>query len=70
MIMDSGFCVLQAVIKLVSVDMYLSVVIKKRRYRPKYIDDGDIDLHFEIKEVGNTNSLTGTLDGTKLKYFV
>jgi hypothetical protein len=42
--MDSGFCVLQIlIIKLASVGAYSSAVIKKRRYWPKYIDNGEID---------------------------
>ena len=66
--MDSGFCVLQALIKLASVGVYSSAVIKKRRYRPKYIDGGEINSHFDLKEVGQTNSLTGTLDGTNFNF--
>ena len=34
-IMDSGFCVLQALIELLHVGVYSSAVIKKRRYWPK-----------------------------------
>ena len=37
-IMDSGFCELQALIELLLVGVYSSAVIKKRRYWPKYID--------------------------------
>jgi hypothetical protein len=60
-IMDSGFCVLQALIKLSSVGVYSSAVIKKRR---------SIDLHFDSrKEAGQTDSLPGTLDGTNFKAF-
>ncbi len=68
-ILDSGFNMLQALIKLASVGVYSSAVIKKRRYWPKYIDSGEIDLHFDLKEVGQTDSLPGTLDGTNFKAF-
>ena len=67
--MDSGFCVLQALVKLASVGVYSSAVIKKRRYWLKYIDGGKIDSHFDLKEVGQTDSLPGTLDGTNFKVF-
>ena len=35
-IMDSGFCVLQALVKLATSGVYLSAVIKKQWYWPKY----------------------------------
>ena len=66
-IMDSGFCVLKALIKLASVGVYGSAVIKKRRYWPKYIDGGAIDTHFDFKEIGTTDSLPGTMDGVSFK---
>jgi Transposase IS4 len=68
-IMDSGFCVLLALVKLASFGVYSSAVIKKRRYWPKYIDGGEIDSHFDLKEVGQTDSLPGMLDGTNFKVF-
>ena len=68
-IMDSGFCVLQALVKLASFGVYSSAVIKKRRYWPKYIDGDRIDSQFDFAEVGQTNSLPGTLDGKKFKVF-
>ena len=68
-IMDSGFCVLQALVKLASFGVYSSAVIKKRWYWPKYSDSGEIDSHFDLKEVGQTDSLPGTLDGTNFKVF-
>lgn len=43
--MDSGFCVLQALIKLATFGVYWSAVMKKRQYWPKYIDGGAIDSH-------------------------
>jgi Transposase IS4 len=50
-IMDSGFCVLLALVKLASFSVFLSTVIKKRPYYwPKYINDSDIDAHFDFKE--------------------
>jgi Transposase IS4 len=60
-IMDSGFCVLQALIVLLLGCIYSSAVIKMRRYWPKYIDGEGIDQHFQTKEVGQCDSLPGTL---------
>ena len=37
-ILDSGFCVLQALTEFLLVGVYSSAVIKKRRYLAKYID--------------------------------
>ena len=68
-IMDSGFCVLQALVKLASHGVYSSAVIKKRRYWPKYIDGRAIDPRFDLKEIGVTDSLPGTLDGVNFKVF-
>ena len=59
--MDSGFCVLQALTELFLVGIYSSAVIKKRRYWPKCIDGEGINQHFQTKEVGQCDSLPGTL---------
>ena len=67
--MDSGFCVLQALIELLLVGVYPSTVIKKRRYWPKNIDGEGIDQHFQTKEVGQCDSLSGTLSGKALSIF-
>ena len=67
--MNSDFCEPQAMVKLVSFGMYSTAVIKKRQYGPKYIDGGDIDSHIDLKEVGQTNSLTCTFYGTNLKCY-
>jgi hypothetical protein len=68
-IMDSGFCVLKALIKLASVGVFASAEIKKRRYWPKYIDGGAIDTHFEVNEIGTTDSLPGLLDGVPFRIY-
>ena len=57
------FCVLLALVKLASFGVYLSAVVKMRRYWPTYIDGSNIDAHFDFKEVGQTG-LPGTLEGT------
>ena len=68
-IMDSGFCVLQALIELLLVGVYSSAVIKKRRYWPKYIDGEGIHQHFQTKEVGQCDSLPETLSGKAFSIF-
>ena len=70
-IMDSGFCVLLALVKLASLGVYSSaVLVKKRRYCwPKYINGSNIDAHFDFKDVGRTDSLPGSLEGTEFKVF-
>jgi Transposase IS4 len=60
-IMDLGFCVLQALIELSLVGVYSSAVIKKRRYWPKCIVGEGINQHFQTTEVGQCDSLPGTL---------
>ena len=67
--MDSGFCVLKALIKLASVGVFASAEIKKRRYWPKYIDGGAIDTHFEVNEIGTTDSLPRVLDGVPFRIY-
>jgi hypothetical protein len=67
--MDSGFCVLKALIELVAVGVYGSAVIKKRRFWPKYVDGDGIKAHFLDKAVGDVASLPGTLDGQNFSIF-
>jgi hypothetical protein len=52
-----------------SVGVYASAVIKKRGYWPKFIDGAAINSHFDLKEIGTTDSLPGTLDGINFKVF-
>jgi hypothetical protein len=59
-IMDSGFCVLKALTKLVSVGVYSSAVIKKRRYWPKYVKGNEIDARFRDSEVVTWAALPGS----------
>ena len=64
-IMDSGFCVLRAIVDLKSAGIFSSAVIKKRRYWPKYVDGKSIDERFEGKPVGTVEDLPGSLDGAQ-----
>lgn len=68
-ILDSGFCVLRALIELKKRGVFASALIKKRRYWPKHIKGDDIIKHFEKHKVGDTESLPGTLDGVPFHVF-
>ena len=61
-ILDSGFCVLKALIELRKKGVFASALIKNRRYWPKFIRVDDIKAHFDDKEVGATDSWAGKLD--------
>ena len=50
-ILDSGFCVLQGIIKLRKLGVFAGALIKKRRYWPKHIPGDKINDHFKDKEV-------------------
>ena len=54
-ILDSGFCVLQALLKLRENGVFGSAVIKKRRFWPKGIPGNQIDLHCEFMAVGEAD---------------
>ena len=60
-ILDSGFCVLRAIIELRKRGVFASALIKKRKYWPKYVDGDAVDAHFENKAVGATDSLEGKM---------
>ena len=68
-LLDSGFCVLKALIALRKNGVYSSAVIKKRRYWPSLVPGDKIDSNFNEKEVGATESLRGELDGIKYDIF-
>ena len=64
-VLDGGFCVLKAIVKLRKSGCYAAALIKKRRYWPKYVNSDKIKKHFKEKEVGYVDSITGTLDETR-----
>ena len=61
-ILDSGFCVLQGLIKLKRKGVFVTVLIKKCCYWPKHIDGDRIKNHFNDKEVGSVDAVKGCLD--------
>lgn len=68
-VLDSGFCVLQALIALKNVGVFSAAVIKKRRYWPRYVAGATIDDHMKDKEVGETDSVRGSLENVPYNIF-
>ena len=68
-ILDSGFCVLRAIIELKKRGVFASELIKKRRYWPKHIDGDQINSHFDDKDIGDADSLPGRLDNIPFHIF-
>lgn len=62
-ILDSGFCVLIALIELSKVGLFASALIKKRRYWPKFVCGEEIKQKFKKKDVGNSDAWPGMMDG-------
>ena len=50
---DSRFCVLKGIVELKKHDVYVSALIKKWKYWPKYIKGVAIKEHFDDKDVGD-----------------
>ena len=49
--------------------VYVCVLIKKRRYWPKYIEGGDINARLKDEDVGHTSRLPGIIDSIKFEFF-
>ena len=61
-IVDCGFCLLKGIVELKKRGVYASVLIKKRKYWPKYIKDDAIRQHFDDKAVGGCESWKDNMD--------
>ena len=68
-VLDSGFCVLHALIELKKRGVFAASLIKKRRYWPKYIKGDAIRHHFDSKEVGDADSWPGKFDNENFHVF-
>lgn len=69
-VLDSGFCVLRAIIEIFKVGVFASALIKKRKYWPKDVPGEDIKRYFDDKPIGVTNRLPGiTSDNVKFDIF-
>ena len=61
-ILDSGFCVLKGLIQFRNRGVFAYSAIKKRRYWPSVVPCKDIEDHFGELEVGETDTIQGTVD--------
>ena len=70
-ILDSGFCVLKAIVKLREYGVFASAVIKKRRYWPSLVKGDVIEKYMneENKKIGDGDAIQGTLNGSKYNIF-
>ena len=60
---DSGFCVVEGMMVLDKKGVYGQFLIKKMRYRPKYIPGELIDGHRAGKHVGETKTYIQEIEG-------
>lgn len=64
-ILDSGFCVLSTIIVLKKMGVYASLLIKKRRYWPRYIKGQKIIDEFAEVDIRVAMRKPGMIDGVK-----
>ena len=62
-VMDSGFCVVKAIVELQKAGIFSHALIKKRKYWPKYIKGEEVKEHFEGRPVGYFDARKATYDG-------
>lgn len=64
-VLDSGFCVLKALVELKKVGLFACAVIKKRQYWPAYVPGEAFNAQFtELgMRVGEWLAISGKLDG-------
>ena len=65
-ILDSGFCVLRAIIELVKVGVYVAALVKKENIGQSMSQD---NTHMEDKEVGDCDAIHGMMDGKPFYLF-
>lgn len=68
-VLDSGFCVLSALIALKKVGVFAGSLIKKRRYWPLHCRGDAIDTHFNGLDVGSVDAVKGKLDDEDYNIF-
>jgi hypothetical protein len=70
-ILDSGFCVLKAIIALKTVGgLFAGALIKKRRYWSTLVPGKAIIDYFATKAVGAVDAITGVCMTTNASYFI
>eukprot|EP00956_Cyclotella_meneghiniana_P035814 scaffold118478_cov62-Cyclotella_meneghiniana.AAC.7 len=68
-VLDSGFCVLKAIVGLFRRGLFSGALIKKRRYWPTLVPGDAIDRKFDGKAVGEVDAVSGILDNVDYKLF-
>ena len=68
-VLDSGFCVLEALIELKKRAIFAAAVIKKRRYWLKHIKGDDIKAAKSVEPLGTQSRLPGKLDNVPFDIF-
>lgn len=68
-IMDSGFCVLDALTRLKSYGVFALIMIKKKRSWPKGIPGNDVVEHMKDTPVGTQRALQGKHNGQRFTIF-
>jgi hypothetical protein len=69
-VMDSGFCVVQAITELRMAGVFSSALIKKRRYWPRYVDGDMIKAHFNGKIPGMFDEIKRSLHDKRTTTFM
>ncbi len=64
-VLDSGFCVLQAIVALKEKGVFSAALIKKRRYWPTLVPGDHVLDYFKSKVVGTVDAISGILDNVK-----
>jgi hypothetical protein len=67
-ILDSGFCVLKALIKLKKVGLFACTVIKRRRYWSSMVPGDGMTEASNEAQVGDSMAISGVLNG--IRYFL
>ena len=65
--LDSGFCVLRAIVAFYEKGIYAGSLIKKQQFWPSLVPGEAIDAHFNGKNAGDCDAISGTLNGSSYK---
>jgi hypothetical protein len=63
-VLDSGFCLLKAIVALHEKGMYAGTLIKKRHFWPSLVPGDAIDARFMGKSPGECEAISGTLNSS------
>ena len=64
-VLDSSFCVLQAIVELQKKGLFAVALIKKHCCWPKYIPGDNVVSHFAEKGISESDALQGMIDNVK-----